>query len=92
MKTGYTFDAISTTLTVTADFAKKASQIGTFEYNTLLQFRRDYPTVNIVKRDSHNNVARTGIKFSQMEAFISHCRNAETRLAEYEKVRKLSKV
>ena len=35
--TGYNYDAITNTLTMTASFAKKASQLNTPEYNTVRQ-------------------------------------------------------
>lgn len=36
---GYSYDVTTNTLTITADFAKKASQINTPEYRIVRQFR-----------------------------------------------------
>ena len=90
--TAYAFDALALTLTVTADFAKKASKLGTPEYNVLLQFRKDYPAIKIVKRTSNSNGNHAGIKFAQMEDYIAQCRDSETRLATFKKIKSLSKV
>ncbi len=90
--TAYTFDALNLTLTVTADFAKKASTLGTSEYKTLLQFRNDYPNIKIVKRTTKSNVRHAGIKFSQMEGFIAQCRDSKTRLEVFVKIKSLSKI
>lgn len=90
--TAYAFDALALTLTVTADFAKKASKLGTPEYNVLLQFRKDYPTIKIVKRTSNSNGNHAGIKFAQMEDYIVQCRDSENRLATFKKIKSLSKL
>ena len=47
--TGYNYDAITNTLTMTASFAKKASQLNTPEYNTVRQLRLDNPGMKIEK-------------------------------------------
>ena len=49
--TGYSYDPIDNTLTITNAFAKKASQLNTAEYNIMKQFRRDNPSLNIVKAE-----------------------------------------
>lgn len=46
---GYSYDAISNTLTMTAAFAKKASQLNTAEYNIVRQLRNDNPGMKIEK-------------------------------------------
>ncbi len=90
--TSYNFDAISTVLTITKDFARKASQINSPEYKTMLQFRRDYPSLEIVMREGTKAQNSSGITFKQMEAFIKQCRDSESRLELYERVKALSKV
>ena len=90
--TAYAFDALALTLTVTADFAKKASKLGTPEYNVLLQFRKDYPAIKIVKRTSNSNGNHAGISFKQMEEFIAQCRDSKTRLEVFVKIKSLSKI
>lgn len=46
---GYSYDAISNTLTMTAAFAKKASQLNTPEYHIVRQLRLDNPGMKIEK-------------------------------------------
>ena len=90
--TSYNFDAINTVLTITKDFARKASQLNTPEYKTLLQLRNDNPNLKIVMREGGKAQSGSGITFKQMEAFIKQCRDSESRLELYERVKALSKV
>lgn len=97
MKTNsYNYDALNNTLTMTKAFARKASQLNTSEYKTLLQLRNDNPGMKIVMKESNNKSASkntaSGITFKQMETFISQCRDSEPRLNTYERVKALSKV
>ncbi len=70
--TGYKFDYTSNTLTITAAFAKKASQIGTQEYEIMKTFRRDYPDMKVMKQTAANRGATNpAIKFADMEYYIS---------------------
>ena len=66
----YEFDAINTVLTITKDFAKRASQLNSPEYKTMLQFRRDYPTVEIVMKESKKGHSPASVSFKQMAKFI----------------------
>ena len=97
MKTNsYNYDALNNTLTMTKAFARKASQLNTSEYKTLLQLRNDNPGMKVVMKEGNNksvskNTA-SGITFKQMETFISQCRDSEPRLKTYERVKALSKV
>ena len=88
----YNFDILTNTLTITKDFARKASQLNTPEYKTLLQFRNDNPNLKIVLREGAKAQNGSGITFKQMEAFIKQCRDSESRLELYERVKALSKV
>lgn len=90
MKNGYNFDAFTNTLTVSASFAKKASRVGSLEYNTILKLRRDFPDLTI--RQEEKKEGKKGISFAQMEGFIGMHRNAEERLKTFEQVKKLSRV
>ena len=44
---GYSYDVAANTLTVTADFAKKASQLNTLEYRIVKQYRAECPGITI---------------------------------------------
>lgn len=91
--TGYSYDPIDNTLTITNAFAKKASQLNTHEYNIMKQFRRDNPSLTIVKAEKKVLSNRPlNVKFAEMEKFIAQCRGKEARLAEFEKVKVLSKI
>ena len=91
--TGYNYDAITNTLTMTASFAKKASQLNTPEYNTVRQLRLDNPGMKIEKaiRKTPSNQPMNAT-FAQMESFIAKCANSEERLDVFEKIKALSKI
>ena len=93
MMTGYNYDAITNTLTMTASFAKKASQLNTPEYNTVRQLRLDNPGMKIEKaiRKTPSNQPMNAT-FAQMEGFIAKCANSEERLDVFEKIKALSKI
>ena len=93
MMTGYNYDAITNTLTMTASFAKKASQLNTPEYNTVRQLRLDNPGMKIEKaiRKTPSNQPMNAT-FAQMEGFIAKCANSEERLDVVEKIKALSKI
>ena len=93
MMTGYNYDAITNTLTMTASFAKKASQLNTPEYNTVRQLRLDNPGMKIEKaiRKTPSNPPMNAT-FAQMEGFIAKCANSEERLDVFEKIKALSKI
>ena len=88
----YSFDALTNTVTISKDFARKASQLNTSEYKTLLQLRNDNPNLKIVMRESGKAQNGSGITFKQMEAFIKQCRDSESRIEVYERVKALSRV
>lgn len=91
--TGYNYDAITNTLTMTASFAKKASQLNTPEYNTVRQLRLDNPGMKIEKaiRKTPSNQPMNAT-FAQMKGFIAKCANSEERLDVFEKIKALSKI
>lgn len=91
--TGYNYDAITNTLTMTSSFAKKASQLNTPEYHIVRQLRLDNPGMKIEKaapKASSNRPAN--LTFAQMEGFIARCANSEERLDVFEKIKALSKI
>lgn len=90
---GYSYDAITNTLTMTAAFAKKASQLNTPEYNIVRQLRNDNPGMKIEKSVAKASSNRPmNITFAKMEGFIVLCRNKEDRLKEFKKVKALSAI
>ena len=90
MKNGYNFDALNNTLTISASFAKKASKVGSLEYNIILKLRKDFPDLTI--QQEAKKEGKKGLTFGQMEDFIALHRNAEELTVLFNKVRKLSRV
>ena len=90
---GYSYDAISNTLTMTATFAKKASQFNTPEYHIVRQLRNDNPGMKIEKSAAKAPANRPlNITFAKMEEYIKQCRDSKDRLEAFKKVKALSKI
>ena len=90
---GYSYDAITNTLTMTATFAKKASQLNTAEYHIVRQLRNDNPGMKIEKSAAKAPANRPlNITFAKMEGFIAQCRDSKDRLEAFKKVKALSKI
>ena len=94
MKTAYySYDPIDNTLTMTAAFAKKASQLNTPEYNIVRQLRNDNPGMKIEKSAAKAPANRPlNITFAKMEEFIKQCRDSKDRLDAFKKVKALSRI
>ena len=90
MKNGYNYDALNNMLTISASFAKKASKVGSLEYNIILKMRHDFPNLTIQQEEKKEG--KKGITFGQMEDFIAMHRDADELMSVFEKVKKLSRV
>ena len=90
MNNGYNYDALNNTLTISASFAKKASKVGSLEYNAILKLRRDFPNLTI--QQEAKKEGKKSITFAQMETFIDRHRNKDELLKLFNNVRKLSRV
>lgn len=90
MMNGYNFDALNNTLTISASFAKKASKVGSLEYNIILKLRKDFPDLTI--QQEAKKEGKKSITYTQMEDFIAMHRNKDELKAEMDKVRKLSRI
>ena len=88
MKTGYNYDAINNTVTISASFAKKASQVGSAEYDIMLKLRKDYPNLKVVKEEK---TGKAQITYKTMEEFIALHRNSAELLNEFAGAKTLSK-
>ena len=62
----YTFDALTNTLTISASFAKKASKVGSLEYNVILKLRHDFP--NLTVKQEAKREGKKSITFAQMSS------------------------
>lgn len=91
--TGYTYDALNDTLTITEAFAKRASVLHSAEYEIIREFRATHPgrPINLADKKTSNN-RPLKLSFKQMGEFIAKCRDAEARTARFEQVKALSKV
>ena len=91
--TGYTYDALNDTLTITEAFAKRASVLHSAEYELIREFRATHPgrPINLADKKSPNN-RPLKLSFKQMGEFIAKCRDAKERTARFEQVKALSKV
>ena len=90
--TGYSFDPIENVLTCSTSFLKKASRLNSPEYNVLKQFRAEIPGLKIEKGEKKNGNRPLNITFAKMEEYIKNCRDGETRLEAFNKVKSLSKI
>ena len=88
MKTGYTFDSITNTVTISASFAKKASQVGSAEYDIMLKLRKDYPNLKVVKEEK---TAKKQLTYKEMADFISLHRNSDELMKAFESAKTLSR-
>ena len=90
--TGYSFDPITNVVTCSESFLKKASRLNSPEYNVLKQFRAEIPGLKIEKGEKKNGNRPLNITFAKMEEYIKNCRDGETRLEAFQKVKSLSKI
>ena len=88
MKNGYNYDAISNTVTISNTFAKKASQVGSEEYEIMLKLRKDYPNLKVMKEEKTGNAQLT---YKKMEDFINMHRNKDGLLKAFKSAKTLSK-
>ena len=88
MKTGYNYDAINNTVTISASFAKKASQVGSDEYDIMLKLRKDYPNLKVVKEEK---TAKKQLTYKEMAEFISLHRNGDELKKAFEATKTLSR-
>ncbi len=87
---GYNFNALNNTLTISASFAKKASKVGSPEYCVIMKLRKDFPDLTI--QQEAKKEGKKGLTYAQMEDFIAMHRNADNLKAQFEKVKRLSRV
>lgn len=102
---GYSFDIVTGTLTVTADFAKAAAMQNTAAYRIVRYLRHDFPELKIERRTHATpRKYRTGneeiyhcnphkhLTYKNMEAFMANIPNGDKFLATYDRLRALTKV
>ena len=90
--TGYSFDPITNVVTCSESFLKKASRLNSPEYLVLKQLRAEIPGLKIEKGEKKSGNRPLNITFAKMEEYIKNCRDGETRLEAFQKVKSLSKI
>ena len=82
----FSFDVISQTLTITAQFAKMMNDPESDEYKLVMRFRQDFPNLTITKKThksaTHCNQFKN-LTYDRMEKFISALPKSESYLREY---------
>ena len=96
-KTGYEINYIENTITVTKKFLKDAGIIGSPAYIELARVRKDLPDFQIVQREIAKKQGKKTygkLTYETMADFITvkEEENAPAVLAEFERVKALSKV
>ena len=91
MKTNYSYNAITNTLTVSAAFLKNAANLHSKEYEIIRTLRADHGEITIVTEERRKSASRA-MTFKQMEMHIKQCRDTNKRLEAFEKVKALSKI
>ena len=87
----YTINWKTNTIIMTKKFAAEASEYGTEAYHMLMDVRSKGFQIT-VKEPKPRKACPTRITFKQMEAFIKQCRDSESRIEVYERVKALSRV
>ena len=88
MKTNYSYNAITNTLTVSAAFLKNAANLHSKEYEIIRTLRADHGEITIVTEERRKSVSRA-MTFKQMEMHIKQCRDSEKRLFDRRRRRKV---
>lgn len=93
MKTNrFTVDFIANTMTITKAFERMASCIGSEEYKMLAQIKKDFPTMQIVRKTpaAVRPSPYKGLTYAAMEQYIKA--NAAELLEEFWSVREMAKI
>ena len=64
---GCSYNPMTNTLSLTTNFVKKASRLGTPEYKMVLQYQKDHPGLEIVELRKDNEHKRDTVTYTRME-------------------------
>ena len=84
----FVFNAALNTLTITADFAKKASNVNSKEYRKLVELRRNNPSL-IVKQRTHESSSR--LTYKDMEVRLHRIDKNGNLLKAFNLVKEIAK-
>ena len=92
--TNYRIDFTKMTLTMTADFALKAYDPTTEEYEILTRLQRDFPRLRVVRKTHRSpktaNPAK-GLTYDRMEKYIRLFDNADEMMDQFQKVKSVDR-
>ena len=92
--TNYRIDFTKMTLTMTADFALKAYDPTTEEYEILTRLQRDFPRLRVVRKTHRSpktaNPAK-GLTYDRMEKYIRLFDNADELMDQFQKVKSVDR-
>lgn len=82
------YNPITNTLSLSEAFIKKASRMGTAEYKMVVQYQKDHPGLTISEMEKKApEHKRDSVTYARMEATIGACRDKDTRMAQYKRMR-----
>lgn len=85
---GCSYNPMTNTLALSESFVKKASRLGTAEYKMVLQYQKDHPDLKMVEMEKKpSEHKRDAITYTRMEQTIKRCRDSESRMKQYERMR-----
>jgi hypothetical protein len=85
---GYKFDHVNCRIIVTHEFHQKANLLDSEEFKTLQKLRKTLPNYTVEFAPTHRKTsAKSHIKLAQMTQYINKQPNAESILADLDKVR-----
>ena len=95
MTKGYKIDFVNNTLTISKAFEDAAAVPYSEEYKLLQQIRADFPNLTIVRkarRTSTTKKRNKNMTYANMEKYMSVFQNADKLLAQFEVVKRQSKL
>ena len=85
---GCSYNPMTNTLSLSESFVKKASRLGTAEYKMVLQYQKDHPDLKMVQMEKKpSEHKRDTVTYTRMEQTIKRCRDSESRMKQYERMR-----
>ena len=85
---GCSYNPMTNTLSLSESFVKKASRLGTPEYKMVLQYQKDHPNLKMVEMEKKpSEHKRDAVTYTRMEQTIKLCRDSESRMKQYERMR-----
>ena len=85
---GCSYNPMTNTLSLSESFVKKASRLGTAEYKLVLQYQKDHPDLKMVEMEKKpSEHKRDAVTYTRMEQTIKLCRDSESRMKQYERMR-----